>query len=142
MQICFQKDWIGNEKKRKGIAVKRVANKKNKKQKTYIPGKLRKKSAYSVFKSDFLGSEEGKSQRTTFLNWCQTEKCRLLHHASPVILFLFYVFHAQNGKKKKSFLNLYFHANSVFTAQITRFAYFWISCQLREMYRFKPKNPR
>ncbi|KAJ7384135.1 Zinc finger and BTB domain-containing protein 8A [Desmophyllum pertusum] len=51
------KDSIGNERKRKGIAVKRVANKDSKK--TYIPGKLRKKSAYSVFKSDFLGSEEG-----------------------------------------------------------------------------------
>jgi len=52
------KDWIGNERKRKGLASKRGPRQPNTLK--YVPGQKRKKSVYPVFKSTFLSSEEGK----------------------------------------------------------------------------------
>ena len=63
-------NWIGNEKKRRGLAVKRNRV-PAREAKTYVEGKLRKKSAFSVFKSEFL-AKEGKWSCCLF-NFC----CRL-----------------------------------------------------------------
>ena len=58
LNYFLSKDWIGNERKRKGLASKRGPRQPNTLK--YVPGQKRKKSVYSVFKSTFLSSEEGK----------------------------------------------------------------------------------
>ena len=52
------KNWIGNERRRKGQATKRPTKRATAIPK-YIPGAKRKKSAYAIFKSEFLSGEKG-----------------------------------------------------------------------------------
>ena len=51
------KNWIGNERRRRGQATKRPT--KRAAIPKYIPGAKRKKSAYAIFKSEFLSGEKG-----------------------------------------------------------------------------------
>ena len=51
------KNWIGNERRRRGQATKRP--KRATAPSKYIPGAKRKKSANSIFKSEFLSGEQG-----------------------------------------------------------------------------------
>ena len=51
------KNWIGNERKRRGQATKRT--RRLTAQAKYIPGAKRRKSAYSILKCKFLSSEQG-----------------------------------------------------------------------------------
>ena len=53
----FTKNWIGNERKRKGQANKRPRRLTARAK--YIPCAKRKKSAYSILKCKFLSSEQG-----------------------------------------------------------------------------------
>ena len=53
----FCKNWIGNNKRKMGMAVKRGPRKEG--NKIRLAGKLRKRSAYSVFKKEFLASDKG-----------------------------------------------------------------------------------
>lgn len=57
--LFLSKNWIGNERKRKGLALKRAPRDPTNTLK-YVPGQKRKKSSYSVFKSTYLSSETGK----------------------------------------------------------------------------------
>jgi len=52
----LSKNWIGNERKRKGLASKRAPRDPTNTLK-YVLGQKRKKSSYSVFKSTYLSSE-------------------------------------------------------------------------------------
>lgn len=55
----ISKYWIGNERKRRGLATKRGPRDSDNGAQKYVLGKKRKKSGYSVFKSAFLSSEKG-----------------------------------------------------------------------------------
>ncbi|XP_044168823.1 uncharacterized protein LOC122953034 isoform X3 [Acropora millepora] len=52
------KNWIGNERKRKGLATKRGPRNPENNVSKYMPSQKRKKSSYSVFKSTFLSSDQ------------------------------------------------------------------------------------
>ncbi|XP_015759496.1 PREDICTED: uncharacterized protein LOC107338777 isoform X1 [Acropora digitifera] len=52
------KNWIGNERKRKGLATKRGPRNPENNMFKYMPSQKRKKSSYSVFKSTFLSSDQ------------------------------------------------------------------------------------
>ena len=56
--LFTSKNWIGNERKRRGLAIKRGPRDLVNTLK-YVPGQKRKKSGYSVFKSSFLSGEKG-----------------------------------------------------------------------------------
>jgi hypothetical protein len=56
--FVFYQNWIGNKKKAEGMTVKR--GERGDKKTGNLPSRIRKKSAYSVFKSKFLASEAGK----------------------------------------------------------------------------------
>ena len=51
------KNWIGNERKRRGQAKRRP--RRPTAQAKHIPGAKRKKSAYSIFKSKFIPTKPG-----------------------------------------------------------------------------------
>ena len=55
--LLFCQNWIGNNKRKMGMAVKRGP--RNETSKIRVTSKLRKRSAYSVFKKEFLASDEG-----------------------------------------------------------------------------------
>jgi len=57
--LFISKNWIGNERKRRGLAIKRGPRDPVNSPK-YVPGQKRKKSGYSVFKSSFLSGKKGK----------------------------------------------------------------------------------
>ena len=54
----LRKNWIGNERRRRGQATKRPARRATAIPK-YIPGAKRKELANSIFKSEFLSGEQG-----------------------------------------------------------------------------------
>ena len=51
------KNWIGNERRRRGQATK--TPKRATAPSKYTPGAKRKKSAYLIFKSKFISSKQG-----------------------------------------------------------------------------------
>lgn len=57
--LFISKNWIGNERRRRGLAIKRGLRDPVNTPK-YVPGQKRKKSGYSVFKSSSLSGEKGK----------------------------------------------------------------------------------